>query len=102
MAWPRTPTLDGEIEAQGMEDTLPIWLELESASQDPGTPDPFGQPRGFVDPTHSDAGPASANRTMAVSITKESPRSTYVLRPVPFIYSLLLTPPCWKAINTQS
>lgn len=69
MAWPTTPILDGEIEAQGMEGTLPIWLEPESASQDPGTPDSFGQPRGFVDPMHSDA--TSANRTMAVSIIRK-------------------------------
>lgn len=76
MTWLTTPILHGKIEDQGKEDTLPTWLELESVPQDPGTLDSFGQPRGFVDPTDSDAELASASMTMAVSIAKESPRST--------------------------
>lgn len=84
-----------------MEDTLPTWLELECASEDPDMPDSFCQPRGFVDPTHSDAEPALANRTMAVSITKEGLRGSWMLRLSPFIYSAPLTPPCWRVINTE-
>lgn len=86
MAWPTTPFLDGKIKAPGLEDTLPTWLELESAPQGSDTPDSFGQLRGFVDSTHSDADLASGDRTMAVSITKESPKSACTLRLFPFIF----------------
>lgn len=65
-----------------MEGTLPTWLELESVSQDLVSQTFFFffcQPRDFVDLTRSDAGPASANGTMAVSITQEGLKSTWVL-----------------------
>lgn len=92
MAWPTTPILDGKIKALGLEDTLPTWLELESAPQGPGTPDSFGQLRGFVDSTYSDADLASGDRTMAVSITKESQKSACTLRLFPFIFCAFDSP----------